>query len=699
MRKSFLLILALCTTISVAAQPYARPKLPAIDRTIKDSKWGLKDNSGNCIIPNILDYVDDFEPNQYMSYAQFGKEYFIFDRKGYMATTTSYRSEPQLYDQFVLVDCKIWQGIQFGKAINCVGKELFAGKYVNPLPIDKGNDRFYLFATKQAEKVGYRLVTIHNEVISGNLYGNFSVLPSGAIAFRNSHYTTYNSGVINSLGKVLVPCNYERISFFSLNNIKYSCKLDKTDLPKLYKKDLLETLGVVVAISNDYYTIYDQCGTRLTNPKKYKNASTAIKSNFKKAILPHFMRRGDIMRSVQEKINNPNRIRREEYLTAANKLPIYNSQSESLYSHISYLQEHPNVSAYTFAECYNKGKELYDKNNYQQAIPWLLHAAEGKHSPAYRRLADSYNNTEQFQKAHSWYKRCIKDLTPGSNDYWFACMILGGMFKSGRGCEKNYDTSLYYLRLFHQNTTPINKTTANEMIAEVVALKNKANSQHRQSASSSSSRSQSTSRSSHSPYTPAANTMPNDGNRHICYKNRSGGIASINPFLYKNEWKAGVYVQDSSGAGHTYGFTRQYTGDTEWVFKGGVPTAFYSNDSKKIIMYVAFDWSYIKVDGVVYDIPISKQEYDSRITKVKVYMNNGGGHNHNNSGSSYNNNDSGRSYIDGPCKYCGGGGGCRSCNGRGYKYNPYSGYNDTCPSCNGSGRCFNCHGTGKQATY
>ena len=237
------------------------------------------------------------------------------------------------------------------------------------------------------------------------------------------------------------------------------------------------------------------------------------------------------------------------------------------------------------------------------------------------------------------------------------------------------------------------------MIAEVIALKNKANSQHRQSASSSSSRSQSTSRSSHSPYTPAANTMPNDGNRHICYKNRSGGIASINPFLYKNEWKAGVYVQDSSGAGHTYGFTRQYTGDTEWVFKGGVPTAFYSNDSKKIIMYVAFDWSYIKVDGVVYDIPISKQEYDSRITKVKVYMNNGGGHNHNNSSSSYNNNDSGRSYIDGPCKYCGGGGGCRSCNGRGYKYNPYSGHDDTCPSCNGSGRCFNCRGTGKQATY
>ena len=81
----------------------------------------------------------------------------------------------------------------------------------------------------------------------------------------------------------------------------------------------------------------------------------------------------------------------------------------------------------------------------------------------------------------------------------------------------------------------------------------------------------------------------------------------------------------------------------------------------------------------------------------RVYMNNGGGNN--SISGSYNSNDSGRSYVDGPCKYCGGGGGCSSCNGRGYKYNPYSGYNDTCPSCNGSGRCFNCRGTGKQATY
>ena len=205
------------------------------------------------------------------------------------------------------------------------------------------------------------------------------------------------------------------------------------------------------------------------------------------------------------------------------------------------------------------------------------------------------------------------------------------------------------------------------------------------------------SKQSYSHLVPAPDTMPNDVNRYICYKNKSGGLASIRTSLYNNDWKATVYARaGSEGRGSVYGFTRQYTGDKEWVFRGGVAKA-YSTDSN-IIMYVAFDWSYIKVNGVVFDIPISKQEYDAIIPKVNVSFGNGGGYN-NNSGSSYNNNDSGRSYIDGPCKYCGGGGGCRSCNGRGYKYNPYSGHDDTCPSCNGSGRCFNCRGTGKQATY
>ena len=153
------------------------------------------------------------------------------------------------------------------------------------------------------------------------------------------------------------------------------------------------------------------------------------------------------------------------------------------------------MEKYSIAECYNRGKAYYDKNKYTEAIPWLLRAAEGKYSAAYRKLADSYNNSKQFKKAWEWYNNCVRDLTPGSNDYWFACMMLGGMYKAGRGCEKNYDKSLQYLRMFYNNTTQINKQTASDMISEVVALQNKEN-PRQQVASSSSSSSRSRSQSS-----------------------------------------------------------------------------------------------------------------------------------------------------------------------------------------------------------
>ncbi len=195
--------------------------------------------------------------------------------------------------------------------------------------------------------------------------------------------------------------------------------------------------------------------------------------------------------------------------------------------------------------------------------------------------------------------------------------------------------------------------------------------------------------------TPAPDTMPDDRNRKFCYKNKDGRIASITSYINNGEWNASVYFQESNGTDHLYGFTRQYVDDTKWVYKGGYPLAYTMEERNSSTLHIALNWSYIEINGYRFDIPISKQEYDNLMPKSKVYINNGG---NNNSGSN-NSNDSGRSYVDGPCQYCGGGGGCSSCNGRGYKYNPYSGYNDTCPSCNGSGRCFNCRGTGKQATY
>ena len=626
---------------------------------------------------------------------KYNKEYFIVDRKGCIVANAG-RTVPLSFNQFVVIN--------HNTAIDANGKELFPGKSVSPISLLSGENRFYLFANKPKgdQNSRYQLVTINNEVVSGKLNGYYTPIFSGAIIFSN--FQVSQCGVLNSLGDVLVPCKYSSVESFNFNELRYECKLDKTKLPKLYDSHLFSTLGLFVAQRDSYYTIYDQSGTQLTQPKMYKNATEAIKKNFKKSILPHFMRRGYVMQSIQEKINNPNRIRYEEYIAAANRLPIFSSSNKSLSSHIAYLEQHPNFSDYTLAECYDKGKKLYDDDKYQQAIPWLLRAAEGKHLPAYRCLADSYNNSKQFQKAHSWYRKCVKDLTPGSNDYWFACMILGGMYKSGRGCEKNYDTALYYLRLFHQNTTPTNKSTASEMIAEVVALKNKATARPQQSASRSSSSSNSSSNSpKHSKYTPAANTMPNG--KSVYYMNKAGHIASIftkycekDSLIPQAYWCGQVFVYKGGGSGTGYirYYSRSYSQNGVWVFIECDMFGRVMSNSRKL--YVAHDWSYIKEGNEVFNIPISKEKFDS--LQPKGYINTGGGYNNSSSGSyNSNSNDSGRSYVDGPCQYCGGGGGCSSCNGRGYKYNPYSGHNDTCPSCNGSGRCFNCRGTGKQATY
>lgn len=193
---------------------------------------------------------------------------------------------------------------------------------------------------------------------------------------------------------------------------------------------------------------------------------------------------------------------------------------------------------------------------------------------------------------------------------------------------------------------------------------------------------------------PAANTMPDDVNRYICYKDEKGRVASVRTSINNGDWKATVY---DGATGNVYGFTRQYVDDTKWVFKGGIPGIYSSNSN--VILHIALDWSYINVNGAIYDIPISKQEYDVLIPKVKGYSGNGGGYNSGSSSNSHYHNHEGSSHRDERCKYCGGGGGCSSCNGTGWKYNPYSGYHDKCPSCNGSGRCFNCHGTGKQAIY
>ena len=136
----------------------------------------------------------------------------------------------------------------------------------------------------------------------------------------------------------------------------------------------------------------------------------------------------------------------------------------------------PNTSSYTPQYCFNRGKQLRDQRNYEEAIPWLERAAEAKYRPAYRELADCYNtdghNKTDPRKAWMNYANCVggEGYDPNSHDYWYACFMLGNMFKVGRGCEKNFDSALYFLREFRKYTKPINYDTADKAINEVLAL-------------------------------------------------------------------------------------------------------------------------------------------------------------------------------------------------------------------------------------
>lgn len=111
-------------------------------------------------------------------------------------------------------------------------------------------------------------------------------------------------------------------------------------------------------------------------------------------------------------------------------------------------------------------------------------------------------------------------------------------------------------------------------------------------------------------------------------------------------------------------------------------------------VYLDVDYEWVDFKGIRYDIPISGTEYESRHKKVTTPAGNGGSINGNNSAPSRSTN--GSHNTSSRCKYCNGTGNCSSCHGKGYKFNSYSGHDDTCPSCSGSGRCFNCHGSGRQ---
>ena len=65
------------------------------------------------------------------------------------------------------------------------------------------------------------------------------------------------------------------------------------------------------------------------------------------------------------------------------------------------------------------------------------------------------------------------------------------------------------------------------------------------------------------------------------------------------------------------------------------------------------------------------------------------------SGGNSSKSSSSSSSIYTKCTSCNGTGRCTSCNGKGYKFNSYSGHDDSCPNCRGKGSCPICYGRGK----
>ncbi len=139
-------------------------------------------------------------------------------------------------------------------------------------------------------------------------------------------------------------------------------------------------------------------------------------------------------------------------------------------------------------QCYAKGNALYEQRKYEEAIPWLERAAEAKIRSAYMPLAKCYHieghSKSNPKKAWTYYAHCVGGDNPHSRDYWYASFMLGQMFTTGYGCEKNYDSALFFLREFRKYTTPENYDTADKLINEVLALQRGATMQSPTGASS-----------------------------------------------------------------------------------------------------------------------------------------------------------------------------------------------------------------------
>ena len=326
MKKVVTILLILCTFATVVAQP----TLPYIARDKNTSgKYGFV-QQGKEIFPHIFEGARSFIEGESITYVTFGNEHFVIDRKGNMVTDKGYKIYPNIYSRFAVVDRIYEHGIDpsFGIVIDSRGEQLLSGTYAKPVYVSLSEkESYHLFVVSKSRKtVSGQLLTINGEGVSKGLVGDFGTMQSGAILYVDAS-TDRPQGVINAWGKVLVPCEYDEIHFCPLKGFHYKDQkaLIKAGVMDKYSTELQSRVGVIYAKKGKMVTLYDQSGTQLTPAQEYKDLYyvDVLSKNLRKVIIPHFTRKGDIMRTIQEKINDPNRARYDEYMAAVAKLPIY----------------------------------------------------------------------------------------------------------------------------------------------------------------------------------------------------------------------------------------------------------------------------------------------------------------------------------------------------------------------------------------
>ncbi len=131
-----------------------------------------------------------------------------------------------------------------------------------------------------------------------------------------------------------------------------------------------------------------------------------------------------------------------------------------------------NDSTRYYAELYEKGKKLYDSEEYEAAIPYIEKAAEGENLDAIKKLIDFYKNNNSLSKAEIYARRGVElgdvycGYLLGSILYemdrkvdaldWFiktaelgnpdAAFNAGLMYKDGDGTTADYEKAVYLLR-------------------------------------------------------------------------------------------------------------------------------------------------------------------------------------------------------------------------------------------------------------